>query len=215
MRSIAAVLTALVVSAAAPGGALAHVDVLPSEVSEGVAERFTIRVPTERPLATTAVRIDFPETIAVYAVRPLAGWRVQALEAPDGRLRGVVYREGRIGVGEYQDFEVLGTPTSPGVAPWPVFQTYADGVIKPWTDEPEEPGATRLETGAADPGPAAATVVGPPGGVEASSSGTGTAEAGSGAGIWLGVIAIGVAALAALGVGLLWSSRPAPLPEDE
>jgi hypothetical protein len=38
---------------------------------------------------------------------------------------------------------------------------------------------------------------------------------GSGAAIWLGVIAIGISALAALGVGLLWSTRPARLPEEE
>jgi hypothetical protein len=37
----------------------------------------------------------------------------------------------------------------------------------------------------------------------------------SGAGIWLGVIAIGISGLAAVGVGLLWSSRPARLPPDE
>jgi hypothetical protein len=37
----------------------------------------------------------------------------------------------------------------------------------------------------------------------------------SGAAIWLGVIAIGIAALAAIGVGLLWSTRPARLPEDD
>ena len=37
----------------------------------------------------------------------------------------------------------------------------------------------------------------------------------SGAAIWLGVIAIGISALAAVGVGLLWSTRPARLPEDD
>ena len=42
-----------------------------------------------------------------------------------------------------------------------------------------------------------------------------TDDGDSGAAIWLGVIAIVIAALAALGVGLLWSTRPARLPEDE
>jgi len=40
-------------------------------------------------------------------------------------------------------------------------------------------------------------------------------DGGSDAGVWLGVVAIGIAALAVLGVGLLWSSRPAPLPPEE
>ena len=40
-------------------------------------------------------------------------------------------------------------------------------------------------------------------------------DGGSDAGVWLGVVAIGIAALAALGVGLLWSSRPATLPPEE
>jgi len=37
----------------------------------------------------------------------------------------------------------------------------------------------------------------------------------SGAAIWLGVIAIAISALSAFGVGMLWSTRPARLPDDE
>jgi hypothetical protein len=33
--------------------------------------------------------------------------------------------------------------------------------------------------------------------------------------VWLGLIGLGVAALACVGVGLLWAGRPAELPADE
>lgn len=108
--------------------------------------------------------------MTVFALAdPPPGWRMRPLRAGDGRFRGVRYTGGRIGVGRYADFRVLGTPFESGTATWPARHTYADGLSKPWT----------------------------------------------GAAVWLGVIAIAISALAALGAGLLWSTRPARLPEEE
>lgn len=133
----------------------------------------------------------------------------------DGRLTGVVYR-GSIGEDRYVDFTVLGTPFSTGTAVWPSEQVYADGQAKPWTGPPEEPGEAAPESGPTDPGPAPSVEVVAAGAAPVPSGGA-TAGAvagddGSGAGIWLGVIAIGISALAAAAVGLLWSRRPARLP---
>ncbi len=188
---------------------------LPREVAQGEAVEFTIRVPTERDLATTAVEVEFPPQVTVFSfAEPPPGWTMRPLRAGDGRFRGVRYAGGRIGVGRYADFRVLGTPFESGTATWPARQTYADGLVKPWTGPPESGDEPVAETGPEEPGPAAAIEIGEPG-EPAGAEVAGGADDGSGAAVWLGVIAIGISALAALGVGLLWSTRPARLPEEE
>jgi hypothetical protein len=197
--------------------AMAHVEVLPASVPQGDAVQFTIRVPNERDIPTTQVRVDFPAQVTVFSFAdPPPGWRLQPLRAADGRFRGVVYSGGSIAASRYVDFHVLGTPFESGTAVWPSRQRYADGQVKPWTGPPETSGQEAPESGPTEPGPAAAVEIAAPGSVPA-----GTAQAadedddGSGAGIWLGVIAIAISALAALGVGMLWSTRPARLPGDD
>jgi uncharacterized protein YcnI len=200
--------------------AAAHVEVLPSSVTQGEATQFTIRVPTERDVPTTQVRVDFPAQVTVFSFAdPPPGWTLRPLKAPDGRFRGVVYSGGSIVASRYADFHVLGTAFESGTAVWPSRQRYADGQVKPWTGPPEEPGGAEApETGPTDPGPAAAVQIAAPGTAApeaGAATGGGDDDDGSGAGIWLGVIAIGISALAALGVGMLWSTRPARLPGDD
>lgn len=198
--------------------AMAHVEVLPSTVTQGQATEFTVRVPTERNLPTTQVRIDFPSQVTVYSFAdPPPGWTLRPILSRDGRSIGVIYEGGRIAVGRYADFHFLGTPFGSGTAIWRARQRYADGLVKPWTGPPETPGRAEPESGSTAPGPASAVTIARAGAstspaAPAASSGGGDD---SGAGVWLGIIAIGISALAALGVGLLWSTRPARLPGDD
>lgn len=213
MRVACGVLAAVALCVTA-AQASAHVDVLPTEAVAGAAERFTIRVPSERDVDTVSVRVEFPQQITVYSVKPSPGWTVQTLLRPDGRTRGVVFSGGRIGPGQFMEFDVLGTPFEEGTAVWRSFQRYRDGVVKRWTGPPEEPGAAAPETGPDEPGPAAATEVSAEGEAASPAASSGDGDGDSSAAVWLGVIAIAIAGAAALGVGLLWSSRPMRLPED-
>jgi hypothetical protein len=227
LARLAAGLLAALSLAAAAATAGAHVSVLPETVEQGVAQEFTIRVPNEGTVPTTAVSVDFPDQITVYAFGPAPlGWTTRPLRAPDGSFRGVEYSGGEIPVAGYADFTVLGTPFEAGEAVFPARQTYAGGRVKPWTGPPEDPGAVAPETGPTDPGPAAAVEVAPAGAVAEPSAGDANPDApvaaesaagdgDSGAAVWLGVIAIGISVLAMLGVGLLWSTRPARLPSDD
>jgi hypothetical protein len=195
--------------------ATAHVEVLPASVPAGEAAEFTVRVPTERDIPTTGVRIAFPPQVTVFSFAdPPPGWRITPLRRPDGRFRGVAYSGGSIPVARYADFRMLGTPFEEGTALWRTRQTYADGQVKPWTGPPEQPGAESSESGPAEPGPAAAVEITAPGSAPASAAAPADDDDGSGTAIWLGVIAIGISLLAALAVGFLWSTRPARLPED-
>jgi len=215
----AVVCAALVVVAPAS----AHVVVLPSVVPEGSPTEFTLEVPTERNLPTIAVRVMFPSQVSVYSFQvPPPGFTVTPIYAKNQSLIGVIYR-GKIPVGEYEDFHFLGTPFSTGQTLWPAYQTYADGLVKPWNGPPEAPGAVSVENGPTQSGPTSAVTVAAAGSASTSSTqGSGLTEVGSsgsgassGSAVWLGIIAIVIALGAAAAAGLLWATRPMRLPDDD
>ncbi len=217
-RVVAIAVTAVLAAIATAGTASAHVDVLPAELARDQSTQLTIRVPNERSgVDTVRVRVGIPEQVTVYSIGPTPpGWKVTAIRAANGKFANLVFSGGRIPPNRYADFTVLATPFASGQAVWPVNQTYSDGKTKPWTGPPEQPGEASAETGPTDPGPAAAQTILEPGQVPAGGTGGGggSGDDDSDAAIWLGVIAIGIAALAVLATGFLWSTRPATLPAD-
>ena len=219
-RVVAIAVTTLLAALATAVPASAHVDVLPTELARDQSTELTIRVPNERTDADTIrVRVGIPEQVTVYSVGPPPpGWKVTAIRGANGKFANLVFSGGRIPPNRYADFTVLATAFASGQAVWPVNQTYSDGKTKPWTAPPEKPGEESAETGPTDPGPAAAQAILQPGQVPAASAtggGSGSGGDDSDAAIWLGVIAIGIAALAVLATGFLWSTRPATLPVDD
>ncbi len=159
MRRPLTLATALLAFLAVASSASAHVQILPATATVQQAQEFTVRVPTERPLPTTAVQVTFPSEVAVYSFAPPpAGWRATKIQR-DGRFVGVKYTGGSIPVNQYLDFHFLGTPTKDGTSVWKSLQTYADGQVKPWTGKPEATGAVSAESGPTAPGPAASVVI--------------------------------------------------------
>jgi uncharacterized protein YcnI len=220
VRRAAVAAAASLALALGAGTAAAHIDVLPTRVEQGQAQEFTVRVPTERELPTTGVRVDFPEQVTVYALAPPPpGWTMRERRSADGRLVGVRYTGGSIPVGGYQDFTFLGTPFEEGETVWRTYQTYADGKVKPWTAAPEGDGEVTQETGPTDPGPAAAVTVVPEGAlataaVAAAPADEDSGDDGSGAAVWVSLVAVAIAVAAFLAAAFLWTTRPMRLPED-
>jgi uncharacterized protein YcnI len=193
--------------------ATAHVVVLPATAPVGRSTEFTLQVPTERAIPTTAVRVMFPSDVTVYSFKsPTPGFTVTPIHARNQSIIGVIYR-GTVPVGRYATFQFLGTPFTSGQTLWPSYQTYADGEVKPWTGPPDSPGSVSPESGPTQPGPAAHVEIVSIG--ASAMPGSGSSGSGSEAGIWLGVIAICIAGGAAIATGFLWASRPARLPDDE
>jgi uncharacterized protein YcnI len=212
--AVGAAVAATALTIVAP--ASAHVVVVPSIAPEGTPTEFTLQVPTERNLPTTAVRVMFPPQVSVYSFQVLpSGFTVTPILAKNQSIIGAVFR-GTIPVGQYQAFHFLGTPFASGQTLWPAYQTYADGLIKPWNGPVEKPGVVSAETGPTQPGPTSAVVI-VPAGTAAASTPTrgGTGGSGSDAAIWLGIVAIVIALGAAAAAGLLWATRPVRLPDDD
>lgn len=203
---------------ALPGAAAAHVDVLPSTITEGEATQFTVRVPNERAgLSTTVVRVVFPARVTVFSFAPPPpGWAMQVQWSSNGRISGVTYR-GRLEPERYQDFTFLGNAFSTGTGVWKAFQTYSDGKVKPWTTAPKDTGEDS-ETGPTDPGPGSPLTVVAKGTAttpDAAATPAAQGDGGGGAPTWLAAAGVGLGTLALLVAGLLWTTRPMNLPEDE
>lgn len=216
MRSLRVAGVAALTAAVLSPVASAHVSVLPSQAVLRQSTQFTVRVPSEGVLTTTAVRVAFPKQVTVYAVADVPGWTSRLIRRPDGRLAGVEWSGGTIPPDHYADFTMLGTPFQEGLSVWPSWQGTEGGVVKRWTGPPQVDGTESPETRVGARGPASAVrIVADAPGETVPAAGTAAERGGSdGAGIWLGVIGIALAAGALAGVGVLWSSRPGALPPD-
>lgn len=198
---------ALAALAAGATTASAHISVSPEQAVLRESTEFTITVPAEGGLTTNAVRVFFPSQVSVYAVADAPGWTTRVLKKPDGRLRGAEWTGGLIPPNQYATFTVLGTPFEEGTSVWRSEQGLTTGKTKKWTGAPETGDEAAPETGPNAPGPAwAVQVVATP----TAAGGGGS----SGGAVWLGVVGIALGVLALVGVGLVWSSRPADLPPD-
>jgi uncharacterized protein YcnI len=126
---------------AATGVAWAHVRVVPEEVPADSFQVLTVRVPTEKDVPTTEVRVEVPEGFTISRVKPVPGWEYE-LEEEAGIVRAITWSGGEIGATEFQEFDVQGeTPEEPGEYPWMAFQTYEDGSVVEWVgpEDAEEP----------------------------------------------------------------------------
>ena len=126
---------------AATGVAWAHVSVVPEEVPADSFEVLTIRVPSEKDIPTTEVRVEVPEGFTVSRVEPVPAWDYE-FEEEAGVVSAIIWSGGEIEATEFQQFNVQGrTPEEPGEYPWNAFQTYEDGTVVEWTglEDSEEP----------------------------------------------------------------------------
>jgi uncharacterized protein YcnI len=183
MKRLALVTGAVLVAVfgfAAP--AAAHVTVNPQEATQGGYARLAFRVPNESDTAsTTKLEVVLPEDAPVASVStmPLAGWTVAVEKrtvSPPVEVHGSQVSEvvakitwtaaagGGVKPGEFQEF-----PVSMGPLPdvqkmvFKTLQTYSDGNISRWIEEPaegaaepEQPAPVLTLTAASTP-PSAAT----------------------------------------------------------
>jgi uncharacterized protein YcnI len=195
------------------GTAFAHITVTPSSAPQGSSAELTFKVPNEEASADTVevqVKIPTDHPIAQLLARPVPGWAVQVqtvkLAKPvvtdDGQfttaVSEVTWTGGKILPGQYQDFSVSADPLPTGTAQlvFKALQTYSNGDIVRWIDVPQhgqpEPGhpapvltLTRAAANAAAPAAATGSAA-----AAAAASDDGTARA------------LGIAGLAAGGLGL-------------
>jgi uncharacterized protein YcnI len=118
----------------------AHVTVWPKQSTAGTWEKYTVRVPVEKNVNTTKVRVEFPQGVEVHSVMPVQGWNYQFEKGKDGKSIALVWTatNGGIKPNEFTEFSfVAENPKQPGQIAWKAEQTYADGSVVYWTGAPD------------------------------------------------------------------------------
>ncbi|KEO82845.1 YcnI family protein [Tumebacillus flagellatus] len=120
--------------------ASAHVTVWPKETTTGAYEKYTVRVPVEKDINTTKVRVEFPAGEKVSTVEPIAGWDYSFEKNADGTNKALVWTAtaGGIKPGEFIEFNFIGAnpkEAGSGKLAWKAYQTYADNSVVEWTGD--------------------------------------------------------------------------------
>ncbi|MFG1604676.1 YcnI family protein [Actinoplanes sp. NPDC049265] len=221
---VAVSVAALTLAIAAP--ASAHVTVSSANAAQGGYAKATFRVPNESDTAsTTKVEVTLPiqnAPVASVSIRPVPGWTAAVTKSPlakpldnhgtqikeaVSKITWTAAADAAIKPGQFQEFDVsLGPLPEVDQMVFKTLQTYSDGNVVRWIDEPaaggEEPESPapvlKLAKAAPEGGAAPAAASGPAVSAQAApaaeTSNTGTAL--GLAGLALGVIALIIALLA-------------------
>jgi uncharacterized protein YcnI len=137
----------------AAGAASAHVTVHPESYAKGATDgALTFRVPDESDTAsTTKVQLFLPtdHPLLGVLVSPHDGWTAKVtdtklrtpVKTDDGTITDAVseitWTGGRIGPGQYEDFDVAfgQLPDDTAQLPFKTLQTYSDGKVVRWIEE--------------------------------------------------------------------------------
>jgi uncharacterized protein YcnI len=218
-------------------GAFAHVTANVTTAVQGSYAVITFRVPNEEANAgTVKLQVTFPDSYPIpgASIRPVPGWKgvvdVEPLAQPvkennldvKKAVKTITWTADpgtRVNPGEFQEFAVSAGPLPDDTdeLQFPAVQTYDDGTVVNWTDQPAEAGQKEPE----HPSPSIKLQTKPnaPGAMDMSSMGSGTSVSDTasstavsdntarwlgGAGLLVGAIGLGFGAGA-----VLRSRRPA------
>ena len=132
-RALIAASLAGAVCALVPSVARAHVTVWPRTASHGAYERYVVRVPNEKDVATTRVEIRFPAEVRISSFLDVAGWKLEVLTDSAGKITGAVWT-GNLPPKRFVEFPFVAVNPKEGArVVWPAFQTYAGNEVVEWT----------------------------------------------------------------------------------
>src|SRR5215471_7196726 len=105
----------------------AHITIWPKESTHGAREKYSMRVPNEKQVATIRIEGEFPPEVNVYDFEFKPGWKLDFKKDDKGRITGAVWT-GKIAPYEFVEFGMLGLNPKEGASlVWKFVQFYEDG----------------------------------------------------------------------------------------
>ncbi len=131
---------------AIPIRAGAHAVVYPATSAPNAFEKYVLRVPNERDVATTRIEIRFPRSARVISFGDVPGWLLEVVTDSAKHVTGAVWT-GSLAPQHFVELPFIAVnPANSVKLVWPVFQTYSSGGRVDWTghDDAKQPAATTL-----------------------------------------------------------------------
>jgi len=122
-RSIHVVVIYAILLVLTPALAFAHAAVFPKKSTPGAYERYVLRVPNEKTVATTRVEIRFPEDLRITDFEEVPGWKLEALTDSTKRIIGAVWT-GNLPPQRFAEFPFMAA--NPKTTTNLVWQAYQD-----------------------------------------------------------------------------------------
>jgi uncharacterized protein YcnI len=130
---LTAIAALLVVGILVPANAFAHAVVFPKTSEAGAYEKYVLRVPNERDVATTRVEIRFPKSVRVVSFADVPGWTLEVVTDSARHVIGAIWT-GSLAPERFVEFPFVAVnPTTSVKLIWPAFQTYSSGERVDWT----------------------------------------------------------------------------------
>lgn len=132
----------------------AHAVVKPNQAGIAAFQVFTLGVPSEKPIATTSVRLVLPDGLNFVTPNVKPGWKVEVktqstgkqVKDDDGNMIDeqkpveIDWTGGSIPAGQRDEFLFQAqVPSQATTLDWKVYQTYADGSVLSWDQDPKTP----------------------------------------------------------------------------
>ncbi|MBC1485547.1 DUF1775 domain-containing protein [Listeria seeligeri] len=121
----------------------AHVSVLPSESTVEAWETYTMKVPSEKNVASKKIVLKIPKNTSFESYEPVAGWKT-TIDKENNTVTWQTEGDG-IEQGQFQRFSFIAkNPSETGDIAWNAYQYYEDGSIVEWVgaEDSETPHAT-------------------------------------------------------------------------
>jgi uncharacterized protein YcnI len=113
--------------------AFAHIRIYPTESAPGAREKYTMRVPNEKQVATIRVEGEFPPELNIYDFEFKPGWKLDFKKDDKGKIIGATWT-GKIQPYEFVEFGMLGLNPKEGASlTWKFVQFYDDGSKEEFT----------------------------------------------------------------------------------
>ena len=126
------ILAALLAAVLAPVTLHAHAVVFPKRSTHGAYEKYVLRVPNEKDVATTRVEIRFPAGLRVVSFGEVQGWQLEEVRDSANAVIGAVWT-GTLPPERFVEFPFVAVnPKEDATLTWPAYQTYANGERVDW-----------------------------------------------------------------------------------
>lgn len=151
-RAVAAIVGALAVAAAVlPTLSWAHAVVFPRTSAPGAYEKYVLRVPNEKAVATIRVELHVPTGVRVTSFADVPGWQLEIVTDSAKAITAAVWT-GNLPPQRFVEFPFVAVnPNTDAQIVWPAYQTYADNERVEWTGPEGSSAPASVTTVAAAP----------------------------------------------------------------